>query len=278
VTAGTHVGPVRPSGLLATVEGSHSSAEALDVSTTQAMGRILLLGLALSCTSTTTEGAQERSILVFSKTAAYRHASIAPGVAALSARATEAGVGLDATEDAAAFTPENLARYGAVVFLSTTGDVLGPAQEEALEGFIHAGGGFVGIHSASDTEYDWPWYGELVGAYFDGHPPGIHGATLHVANADHPATESLPDPWMRVDEWYDLRDMQQGVSVLLEIDETSYKSPDESPEPEPRPIAWYREFDGGRTFYTALGHTSESYADVRFLDHVWGGVTWVLGG
>jgi type 1 glutamine amidotransferase len=241
------------------------------------IGRTLLLGLVLSCTSTTTEGAQEPRVLVFSRTAAYRHASIEAAVAALTVRAAEVGVGLDATEDADAFTGENLRRYAAVVFLSTTGEVLGAVQQEALEDFIRAAGGFVGIHSASDTEYDWPWYGELVGAYFDGHPPGIRDATLHVADSDHPATASLPDPWMRADEWYDLRDLQPGISVLLEIDETSYKSPEESPEPGPRPIAWYREFDGGRTFYTALGHTSESYADVRFLDHVWGGLTWVLG-
>ena len=241
------------------------------------MASALLLGLVLSCTSTTAQETQEPRVLVFSKTAAYRHASIEPGIAALTGRAAQEGVGLDATEDAGAFTGENLSRYTAVVFLSTTGDVLGLVQQEALEAFIRAGGGFVGIHSASDTEYDWPWYGELVGAYFDGHPPGIHDATLHVADADHPATASLPDPWMRADEWYDLRDLQPGISVLLDIDETTYKSPAENPAPDPRPIAWYREFDGGRTYYTALGHTSESWSDAPFVEHVWGGLTWVLG-
>ncbi len=241
------------------------------------VGTAATLGLLLSC-STNTADAQEPRILVFSKTAAFRHASIEPGVAALTARAAQAGVGLDATEDARVFTPERLARYAAVVFLSTTGDVLDARQQSALESFVRAGGGFVGVHSASDTEYDWAWYGRLVGAYFAGHPPGTYLATLHVADGGHPATRSLPEPWIRVDEWYDLRDVQTGLSVLLEIDEASYKTPAMNPAPGPRPIAWYREFDGGRSFYTALGHTTESWSETRFLDHVWGGIVWALGG
>ena len=234
------------------------------------------LALALACSPTANEGAQEARLLVFSKTSAFRHASIEPGVAALTGRAASEGFAVDATEDADDFTTPNLARYTAVVFLSTTGDVLNADQQEALEAYVRGGGGFAGIHSASDTEYDWAWYGELVGAYFDGHPPGVYSATLHVAEEDHPATASLPDPWVRTDEWYDLRDVQPGLSVLLEIDETTYKSAAQNPAPEPRPIAWYREFDGGRTFYTALGHTAESWGDEAFMDHVWGGVSWVV--
>ena len=238
----------------------------------------LLIALSLVvCSPTANEGAQEPRILVFSKTAGFRHASIEPGRAALTARAGEAGIAVDATEDAGVFTTGTLARYGVVVFLSTTGDVLDSGQQAAMEAWVRGGGGFVGIHSASDTEYDWAWYGELVGAYFQSHPPGIHAATLHVAEAVHPATAALPDPWMREDEWYDLRDLQPGLSVLLEIDESTYKSAAENPAPSPRPIAWYRDFDGGRTFYTALGHTSESWAEAAFLDHVWGGVVWALG-
>lgn len=239
------------------------------------LGSVALLGAA--CAPPTSDAAAQPDVLVFSKTAAFRHASIEAGVAALRERASEAGIAIDATEDASAFTSANLSRYSAVLFLSTTGDVLAPHQQEALEGFVRAGGGFVGIHSASDTEYDWAWYGELVGAYFAGHPPGIYEATLHVADADHPATVSLPDPWSRADEWYDLRDVQPGLTVLLEIDETTYKSPAQNPAPAPRPIAWYRAFDGGRTFYTALGHTSESWSEEPFLDHVWGGLTWAMG-
>lgn len=236
-----------------------------------------LWAAAAGCSSPASEAPSETAILVFSRTVAYRHASIGAGIAALREMASDAGIALTATEDAADFTETNLAGYDAVVFLSTTGDVLGAEQESALEAFVRNGGGFVGVHSASDTEYEWPWYGELVGAYFDSHPPGVLTATLHVVDEDHPSTAEIESPWTRDDEWYDLRDMQPGLSILLEIDETSYKSPGENPAQEPRPIAWYREFDGGRTFYTALGHTSESYDEPAFRAHIWGGITWVLG-
>ena len=240
---------------------------------------VALFGIALSCSSAGPGEPEEARILVFSRTAGFRHASIEPGIAALGQLADDAGFQLDATEDGDAFNPANLRRYQAVVFLSTTGDILDEPQQLALSEFIRAGGGFVGVHSASDTEYDWPWYGQLVGAYFDGHPgnPNVRTGRLLVVMPSHPATASLPRTWIRSDEWYDVRDLQDGLSILLEVDELSYKTPEENPLPDPRPIAWFREFDGGRTFYTALGHTVESYADPLFLEHVWGGLTWVLG-
>lgn len=240
--------------------------------------RWLLLPLAaLACSSPAVEDDRATSVLVFSRTVAYRHASIEPGIDALRQMAEEAGVELTATENPDVFSEDELARYDAVVFLSTTGDVLDADQQAAFEAFIRGGGGFVGIHSASDTEYDWPWYGELVGAYFASHPPGVRTATLLVVDLDHPATAALPSPWVRDDEWYDLRDVQSGLSILLEIDETTYKSTDEGPSSTPRPIAWYREFDGGRTFYTALGHTSGSFGEPAFRAHIWGGLEWVMG-
>ncbi|HET9947837.1 MAG TPA: ThuA domain-containing protein, partial [Longimicrobiales bacterium] len=207
------------------------------------MARVLLVGAALvallaGC-DPATDGlsAQSARILVLSRTAGYRHASIEPAIEALRARAREAGVGLDATEDPEVFRPSELARYRAVVFLSTTGDVLAEPEQAALEAYVRGGGGFAGIHSAADTEYDWPWYGELVGAYFESHPPGVHEATLHVIDRTHPATASLPDPWTRSDEWYDFRDVQPGLHALLAIDEHTYKDPADA-APESRPIAW----------------------------------------
>lgn len=240
--------------------------------------RAPLLAALLACSSPAAGDDARPRVLVFSRTVAYRHASIEAGVEALRETAEGGGVEVIASEDAGMFQPTVLAGFDAVVFLSTTGDVLDDEQQAALEAFVHAGGGFVGIHSASDTEYEWPWYGRLVGAYFDGHPPGIRSATLLVAEGEHPATASVPDPWVRSDEWYDLRDVQPGLSILLEIDETTYKTSEEAPLTTPRPIAWYREFEGGRSFYTALGHTSESYDEPAFRAHVWGGLTWVLGG
>jgi len=218
-------------------------------------------------------------VLIFSRTAAFRHGSIEAGIGALEALAAEHGVTLDDTEDPAVFAPESLAVFAAVIFLSTTGDVLDDAQQEAFTSYIRGGGGFVGIHAASDTEYEWPWYGQLVGGYFDGHPgnPNVREGTVLVAQPDHPATAGLPATWVRSDEWYDIRDFQTDVTVLLNVDESTYKRPEEGPAARPRPIAWARVFDGGRMFYTALGHTDESYGEPEFLSHVWGGLEWVLG-
>jgi type 1 glutamine amidotransferase len=238
----------------------------------------MLAGALAACRETPLDGPAPR-VLVFSKTAAFRHASIEPAVEAFRRLGTEHGFAIDATEDAAAFTSGNLSTYDAVVFLLTTGDVLDDGQQLAFEGFIRGGGGFVGIHSASDTEYDWPWYGRLVGGYFDGHPssPNVRDGTLLVVTSQHPATATLPDPWVRTDEWYDIRDFSRDdVTVLLDIDERSYKTDDEQPAAAPRAIAWSREFEGGRAFYTALGHTVESYIEALFLDHVWGGLRYVL--
>jgi type 1 glutamine amidotransferase len=216
-------------------------------------------------------------ILLFSKTAGYRHASIEPAVAALTRLAGERGVAAEATEDASVFRPDELGRFSAVVFLLTSEDVLDEAQQSAFTAYIRAGGGFAGVHSASDTEYDWPWYGRLVGAYFNGHPDGLRPGRLLVAAPRTPATSGLPSPWVRVEEWYDLRDRVPGLTVLLDIDETSYKTASENPAPEPRPIAWFHEVDGGRAFYTALGHAAESYSEPLFLEHLWGGITMAMG-
>ncbi|NNE36362.1 MAG: ThuA domain-containing protein, partial [Rhodothermales bacterium] len=166
-----------------------------------------------------------------------------------------------------------------VVFLNTTLDVLGEPGQSALTSFIQAGGGFVGIHSAADTEYDWPWYGQMVGAYFDGHPnnPNVREGVLHVNDSTHVSTKCLPHPWTRTDEWYDYRYVNPSVQVLLLADDNSYKRPEENASGGPHPIAWYHEFDGGRVFYTGLGHTSESFEEPLYLEHLWGGMLYALG-
>jgi len=212
-------------------------------------------------------------ILVFSKTAAFRHGSIEDGIEAIRRLGSESGFDVDATEDAAAFTEENLSQYAAVVFLSTTGDVLDDEQQSDFERFIQAGGGYVGVHAAADTEYAWAWYGELVGAYFAGHPR-IQQAALNIVDRSHPATEHLDATWQRTDEWYDFRSINPDTNVLITIDESSY---DGASTGEPHPMAWYHEFDGGRAFYTALGHTSDSYADPEYLQHLLGGIRYAIG-
>ncbi len=214
------------------------------------------------------------SILVFSKTAGFRHDSIPAGVAALRQLGSTRGFSVDATEDASAFADGSLAKYKAVVFLSTTGDILNPAQEAAFERYIRLGGGFVGVHSAADTEYDWPFYGALVGAYFAGHPD-VQNATIQIEDAAHLVAAQLPRPWMRRDEWYNFRQTPRGrVNVIATLDERSYTGGTMEPD---HPIMWSHTYEGGRSFYTALGHTQESYSETAFLDHLARAILWAGG-
>lgn len=216
-------------------------------------------------------------VLVFSKTAGFRHDSIPDGIRAV----REIGAGrfeVDATEDSAEFTAENLARYRAVVWLSTTGDVLDDEQQRAFEGFIRKGGGYAGIHAASDTEFDWPWYGQLVGAYFATHP-AVQSAVNVVEIPDHPSTHMLPERWERTDEWYSFRSNprgQRGIRVLMTLDESTYQ-PGHASMGDDHPIAWFHEFDGGRAWYTGGGHTSESFSEPLFRAHLLGGILWAAG-
>ena len=218
----------------------------------------------------------EGRLLVFSKTEGFRHASIEPGQEALRAMGQQYGFDVEVTEDAAAFTEDNLRRYDAVVFLNTTGDVLDEAQQQHFERYIESGGGYLGIHAATDTEYEWPWYGQLAGAYFAGHPsnPNVREGVLDVVDADHPSTATLPNPWRHTDEWYDFKSFNLNVHVLLKIDERSYR---DEVKQQYHPVAWYHEVEGGRAFYTALGHTAASFAEPLFLEHLWGGIRYAVG-
>ena len=212
-------------------------------------------------------------VLVFTHTLGFRHASIEKGVATLRELAEKEGMQITHTEDSLAFNPSNLSKYEVVVFLSTTGDVLGPAQEKAFQSYIQNGGSFMGIHAATDTEYGWPWYGGLVGAYFESHPDQQE-ARLQVTDRNHPATAGLEEPWSHFDEWYNFKDIQQDLHVLLMLDEGSYEGGSNGAY---HPIAWYREYDGGRTFYTGLGHTDEAFEDPNFRKHLLGGLQYCLG-
>lgn len=218
--------------------------------------------------------AQDRKLLVFSKTAGFRHNSIPAGIEALKKMGREQGFSVTATEDAAVFTDEGLAPYQAVIFLNTTGNILDQEQQAAFERYIRAGHGFLGIHSATDTEYEWPWYGKLVGAYFKSHPPTTRGK-LKVTDPAHPATKALPREFVRKDEWYDFKRAPgpKDVRILVTIDETSYGHG----ENKNHPVSWCHEFDGGRAFYTLMGHTPESFSDPIVLKHLAGGIRYVLG-
>ena len=219
---------------------------------------------------------RQARVLVFSKTEGFRHASIETGVETIRQLGEEHGFGVDATEDAALFTENNLKNYRAVIFLNTTGDVLNPEQQDEFERFIQAGGGYAGVHAATDTEYDWPWYGKLAGAYFQDHPvdPNVRRGVFRVLRKDHPSTEGLPDRWEREDEFYNFHSINSDVEVLIDIDETTYEG---GAHGDNHPMSWSHEFDGGRAWYTAMGHTDESFAEPLFRRHLLGGIRYAMG-
>lgn len=226
-------------------------------------------------TSSPASAHDDFKILVFSKTTGFRHSSIEPGIAAVKQLGVDNHFAVDATEDASAFTEANLAQYQAVVWLSTTGDVLDTAQQDAFEAYIGGGGGYAGIHAASDTEYDWPWYGKLVGAYFASHPNGTPNADVNVEDHDHPSTAGLPSTWNRDDEWYNYRANPRGkVHVLATLDEKTYSGGTMSPD---HPIAWCQDMGKGRSWYTGGGHTDASFSEPNFLKHILGGIQTAAG-
>ena len=212
-------------------------------------------------------------VLVFSKTAEFRHESIETGIAAIRALSKEHGFTMFATEDASIFKQDELRKYNVVLFLSTTGNILNDEQQQAFEQWIQAGGGFVGIHAATDTEYEWAWYNQLVGGYFANHP-AIQEATIDVLDHSHPSTQHLPKKWTRTGEWYNFKQLIPETKKLLNLDESTYEG---GTMGDNHPLAWYREFDGGRTWYTAIGHTKESFAEPLFLEHIWGGIQYAAG-
>ena len=215
---------------------------------------------------------KEQKVLVFTRTEGYRHGSISDGVALLRRLGKANDFKVDRTENADVFNTADLEDYDLVVFLSTTGNVLNETQQEAFENFIGSGGSFMGMHAAADTEYDWPWYGNLVGAYFESHPE-VQQAAVRVVNRMHPSTSFLPEIWERTDEWYNFKEMKEGVNVLLDLDETTYEG---GKNGKNHPVAWYQEIDGGRSFYTAGGHTGSSYREPLFEEHILRGVLWCL--
>ncbi|RVU02135.1 c-type cytochrome [Mucilaginibacter limnophilus] len=212
-------------------------------------------------------------VLVFTKTAGYHHESIPAGIAAIKKLGSANDFEVDTTTNPSFFSEDTLKQYSAVIFLNTTGDVLNNYQEADFERYIQAGGGFVGVHAATDTEYGWGWYGRLVGGYFNGHPEQQE-AVLNVVDRENAATKHLPVQWKRKDEWYNFKKLNPDVKVLIKIDEKSYKGGANGAD---HPMAWYHDFEGGRAFYTELGHTDESYKDPLYLKHLLGGIQYAIG-
>jgi cytochrome c len=236
--------------------------------------RIFLYLLIFFCLVFQSCSNKKAKILVFSKTKGYRHASINVGKPAIQKLGTENEFDVDTTENAAAFTEDNLKNYAAVVFLSTTGDVLDLQQQNAFKRYIQAGGGYVGVHAAADTEYDWWWYNKLVGAWFKSHPKTQKARIIKMPVDDKRFEVQTPENWERTDELYNYRAISGDLKVLYKLDESSYEGGE---NPEDHPWAWYHDFDGGRSFYTGMGHTDESWTEPEFLAHLTSGIKYAIG-
>jgi type 1 glutamine amidotransferase len=231
----------------------------------------LLLALLIACCFNTAWS--KPKVLIFSKTAGFHHKSIAPGIIAIQLLGQQNGFGTDTTTDGTKFTYANLKKYAAVIFLNTTGDVLNEEQQLEFKKYIRSGKGYIGVHAATDTEFDWPWYGQLSGAYFSNHPK-VQQAVLKVVQPADQFTKHLPAQWTKTDEWYNFKWISDKLHVVLTVDETSYTG---GKNGNSHPISWYQKFDGGRAFTTALGHTDESYTDPLFLQHLLAGIKYAIG-
>lgn len=209
--------------------------------------------------------AQEKEVLVFHKTAGWYHESTPTAIETLKELGESNGLKVFETEDSEDFSQNFLGKFSLVIFLNTAEDVLNDKQQEAFRNYIDSGGNFFGIHGAANTEFNWPWYGKLVGAYFLDHPE-VQSAEIRVVAPEHPTVAHLPETWSCTDEWYNFRDINPNIKVLLTLNENSYEG---GKNDEFHPIAWYRELaSGGRSVYTARGHTEESYAEPEFREHL----------
>ncbi|WP_328581893.1 ThuA domain-containing protein [Streptomyces sp. NBC_00370] len=234
----------------------------------------VVLGAALLTPATAAQADDPYQVLVFSKTAGFRHDSIPAGIAEIQALGADNGFSVTATEDATAISTENLAQYEAVVFVSTTGDFLDDTQQNALFGYVDGGGGFLGIHAAADAEYETPAYEQLVGAWFSGHP-AIQAATVRTEDLTNPATSQFEPAWTHTDELYNYKtDPRPNVHVLQTLDESSYEGGTMGAD---HPITWCHPQGEGRSFYTGLGHTVETYADPDFQQLLLGGIEYAAG-
>ena len=242
--------------------------------------RLLLLTIGAMAMSAGSAAAAQKGprVLLFSHSTGYRHASIEPGVAAIQGLGAREKMTIVPSADPNVFSADGLKGYDAIVFLSTSTDPKKPesewfqgARREALQSFVRRGGGIVGIHAASDSHYHWPWYGRMIGGYFVSHPKGTPEGTVKVVDRKHAATKNMPASIRRADEWYYFQDHNPETHVLVTLDPASIGEKDVNPNP----VSWAHEFEGGRVFYTAMGHTTESYADRNFLSHLAGGLRWV---
>ena len=220
----------------------------------------------------------QKRVLVFSLTKGFHHSSIKEGNQFFLELSKKEGFAVDTTTNPAKFNEENLKKYNAVVWLSTTGDVLNPVQQTAFERYIQAGGGYVGIHAASDTEYNWEWYNDLMGGYFASHPGGkvsnVQKGKMITLDKTFPASAHFPETFEKTDEFYDFKSLKTDLlKFIVKVDEGSYQM---GKMGDFHPMAWYHEFDGGKAFYSNFGHTPETFSEPLITEHFWQGLKWAM--
>lgn len=248
--------------------------------------RTFLLVIVLAGSACEMLRAEELRVLVYTRNhvtngKGYVHDNIAASVAMIRQLAATNGFAVDASDNPAVFTPDNLKKYRALIFSNSNNEAFeNDSQRDAFKSFIQGGGGFVGIHSASGSERQWQYYWSVVGGKFKRHPP-LQKFRIEVLDTKHPATAHLGNEWQWEDEFYYLDNLNPRMHVLLTGDLTTLKDADKSNYPgktfgDRFPLAWCQEFDGGRQFYTSLGHKIEYYSDPQFQRHVLGGILWVL--
>jgi type 1 glutamine amidotransferase len=239
--------------------------------------------LAVASFSTAAFAKDKARVLVYSGSTGYRHESIPAAVASIKTLGEKAGYVIDSSEDPEVFTAENLARYKALVLVSNSTDPKKPESEwftgskrDALQGFLKAGKGVIGLHAAADSHYLWDWYGQMMGGYFERHPKGTPKGVVTVIDAGHPATAKLPKTLERNDEWYYYKDFDPTVRVLVTIDPRTIGDNGEA-DVNPNPLVWCHDFGGGRVFYSALGHTNESWSEPYMIDLMTGALAYAVG-
>jgi type 1 glutamine amidotransferase len=225
---------------------------------------------------------QKKRILIYTHNGkGYVHENIAASVEALTKLCTANNWAVESSDSPTVFTSENLKRFNCIIFSNTNNEGFdNDAQKDAFVAYTRAGGGFVGIHSASGSERKWPWFAAMLGGRFVRHPE-LQPFTIKVIDKKHPSTEFLGEIWSWEDECYYTNNLNPDINVLLAVDLTTIKDDKKVEYPgqifgDYFPLAWCHEFDGGRQFYTSLGHKAEYYQNEKFLKHLKGGIEWAI--
>jgi cytochrome c len=236
---------------------------------------LLLFGFILCVICNSCANKKQTRVLIFSKTAGFRHINaISAGINAIRKLGQQHDFMVDTTEDASKFNEETLKNYNAIIFLNVSGNVFDREQQISFQRYIQAGGGFLAIHGPTDAERNWPWYGQLIGAYFNSHPK-IQKARYYVTDLKHPAVDSLPKSFFHKDEIYNFQKVSPDIRILIKVDESSFQG---GKMGDSHPSVWYHDFQGGRSFYMAMGHSPENYTEQNFLRILYGGIKYAAGG